>query len=206
MSYLLGEKQIQYLFNITPIDNLELILKNGLMCKNDIIRLNIDRVDLSNQEVQSLRDNVLVDNENELHDYANLYFNPRNAMLYSLICKGKINSLCIICIDPFVLDKDGVVITNQNAAAAGTIFSSVNDCLSFLNFDEIYLKSWDSNDYLEKIRLKKVIMSEALVPKIIEPTYIKMIYVPNEFVKNKLEDISVLYNIEVLINKDLFFE
>ena len=69
-----------YLYNITSIENLESILIHGILSKNKVSNLT-RHIDISNAEVQHRRDNVVLPNGKMLHDYANLYFNPRNAML-----------------------------------------------------------------------------------------------------------------------------
>lgn len=190
--------KIQYLYNITSINNLESILKFGILSKNNIYKTSIDFDDVSNASVQSLRNEINVVNNIHLHDYANLYFNPRNAMMFTITHQDPKKELCILAIDKCVLDFKNTIVTNQNAAVrVGTRFMSPSEAIKTLNFNNIMQNSWNLNDPVLKDHLKKQMMAEVLVLNRIPPQYIKGIFVPNEIIKNKLIKIGIELAIKV---------
>ncbi len=198
--------EFDYLYNITSIKNVMSILQNGLLCKNMILNQSMKFNDISNSSVQNRRNNIYVGHNLYLHDFANLYFNPRNAMLYSLICKDLLNEICILRFKKTVLDIPDIVITNQNAAVSiGTRFMTVEEALKpgALNYDNIYRYSWYSQDPLEKDKFKKQMMAEVLVYNKIPPEYISCIYVPNQKVYHVLKSLGV--EISIFVDEYLFF-
>lgn len=127
-----------YLYNIVSIDNLNSILNYGILSKNKV-KHHFNYTDISNESVQNIRDNIYVTKNRMLHDFANLYFNPRNAMLYSRL--SEINNLCILKVDKCVLDLPSTVVSDRNAAVGGARFMSPSQALKSLNFEIIYSKS-----------------------------------------------------------------
>lgn len=187
-------KKSKYLYNIVAINNLESVLNYGVLSKNKI-RNRIAYTDISNTDVQLIRDNVYVTKNKMLHDFANLYFNPRNAMLYSRL--NEVDDLCILRIDKCVLDLEDTVVSDRNAAVGGAKFMSPLQASKRLNFDIIYSKSWDLNDPQEKLRYKAFMMAEVLVYEKIPPNLIKGIWVANENAYKKIEIINTSIPIEI---------
>ena len=196
----------KYLYNIAPIDNLKSIIKYGILSKNKVKNL-LPFTDISNIDVQNRRDNVILPNGKMLHDYANLYFNPRNAMLfYELNNKAALcmqDSLCILRIDTQVLNFQNVFISDRNAAVGGAKFMKADE-INSLDFRKIYSESWNDEDPLKKMRLKALMMAEILVYNCIETCYIKEILVANERTLQKVRQLNL--PIPVKIEKYLFFE
>lgn len=197
-------QKIKYLYNITSIKNIENILELGILSKNTIYNRNIQFDDVSNASVQNIRNHINVSHNIHLHDYANLYFNPRNAMLFNITHQLPKKELCILAIDKCVLDIPTTIVTNQNAAVhIGTRFMTPQEAVQTLNFNIIMGKSWDSDNPVTKDHLKKQMMAEVLVLNSIPPHYIKGIIVPNESIKNKL--ITNGINLSIIIKPDYFF-
>mgnify|MGYP002762375714 CR=1 FL=1 len=67
------------LYNIQAIDNIPSIMQRGLL-SNEKTR-SINHVSIAMNEVQARRELVRIPNGLRLHQYANLYFDPRNPML-----------------------------------------------------------------------------------------------------------------------------
>lgn len=190
-----------FLYNIVSINNLESILNYGILSKNRIAE-HIPHTDISNTSVQSIRDNVFVTKNKRLHDFANLYFNPRNAMLYSRL--SEIDYLCILKIDKAVLDFDNTVVSDRNAAVGGAKFMSPIQASKQLDFNLIYSKSWDFEDYREKLRYKAFMMAEVLVYDSVSPQFIKEIWVGNTIAYDKVIQMGV--SIPVQIKPYVFFK
>ncbi|MCD7949428.1 MAG: DUF4433 domain-containing protein [Erysipelotrichaceae bacterium] len=199
-------REFDYLYNITSINNVMSILQNGLLCKNMILNQSMKFNDISNSSVQNRRNNIYIDDQLQLHDFANVYFNPRNAMLYYLIRQDLINEICILQIKKTILDLPHTIVTNQNAAVAiGTRFMTVEEAHKpgALNYDNIYRYSWYSQDPLEKDKFKKQMMAEVLVYNKIPPEYIACINVPNQKVYDALKSMGV--EMKIFVNEYLFF-
>jgi len=49
-----------------------------------------------------------------LHDYANVYFDAHNPMLSK--CRNRNDEICVLRLNPNVLDFPGVIVTDRNAA------------------------------------------------------------------------------------------
>ena len=192
-----------FLYNINSLNNLKSILEHGILSKNELIRRNISYQDLSNHSVQDKRDCKYVLNRRTLHDYANLYFDARNPMLFNLVSNKNINELCVLCVDKRVLDIPGTVVTDMNAAALLAVFENPEKALERLDFDRIFARSWYDEDRLEMESKKKIKCAEVLVYNHIEPQYIKGILVPNDNAKQLA--LSLGLNLRINIDNDLFF-
>lgn len=198
------EKGFECLYNINSINNLRSIFDYGILSKNTIKQANIKHIDLSNNEVQLLRDYVNIGKNINLHDYANLYFNPRNAMLYYLICNHDINDLCVLEISNEVLDIKDSFVSDGHAAKYGTKFYNCEDGINELNPIDIFIKYWNDQDPLVKEEKERKMFAEALIKNSVNPKYIKLVYVANEVAKAKIEKMCL--NIDIKISKYLFFE
>ena len=90
---------IECLYNINSLKNLKSIFDHGILSKNLLKKNALLNEDLSNPSVQNRRECKMVPNHRPLHDYANLYFDARNPMLYSLLLNRGVDELCVLCID-----------------------------------------------------------------------------------------------------------
>ena len=152
---------IQYLYHMTSITNLRSILENGLLSHNEVYRRKLILRDISMDEVQAIRHYKRDPIYGRLiHEYASLYFSPRNAMLYKR--KDLQDTLVILGIEPSVLLSENTIFTDGNAAASNTRFYKEISQVSQLPWDVIKARYW--TDYLDGKRIK---CAEALVyPKV----------------------------------------
>jgi hypothetical protein len=133
------KEEIDELHYITPIDNVDSILANGILSHRLAERVSHRSVAM--QEVQDRRKNKVVPGGRKLHEYANTYFNARNAMLY--LRKDDHAELCILRISTAVFDLDGVIVTDRNAASSAR-FSPVSTGLERICDLPRYLSSEDT--------------------------------------------------------------
>ena len=87
------------LFNIQAIDNIPSIIQRGSLSK-------FKHTSIAMQEVQNRRETVIIPNGMALHKYANLYFDPKNPMLYKR--KDENDNICILKVNCSILGFDGV--------------------------------------------------------------------------------------------------
>ena len=150
---------VQELHFITTVDNMTSILEHGILCRK---RANaLPHISIANEEVQNRRIGKKVPNGAELHDYANLYFDARNAMMYT---RRDVANLIVLRVNPNVLDLPNVVISDGNAACGPTAFYPSPEGLAHLNSDKVYAQSWNCDDPWEKIERKRQRQAEVLVP------------------------------------------
>lgn len=187
--------QINYIYHMTHINNLETILKYGLLSHNN----NVVNSRIDNPDVNDRRDfNEPIYHKN-LHSYVPFYFNPRNPMLF--VNRDKEEEIVILAFDKRLIYSKGAIFTNGNASVRGTKFYNDLNDLDKLNWECIKSKYW--NDFKDG---KREIMSEVLIPDKVDIDKLQKIYCYNRDTKLKIEKLLFNYpNIAVEINQELFF-
>ena len=120
--------RISELHYICRISNTASILEYEILSHSIADRLPHDSV--ADPEVQKRRSAKKVPNGRDLHDYANLYFNGRNSMMYSITKSQGVDEICLLRVDVAVLDLPGTVVTDSNAASGHAKFSDPTTGLS----------------------------------------------------------------------------
>ena len=143
---------------MTHIDNLDSILKYGLLSHNNSYK----KVDISNKEVNSRRNKLEPIYNKNLHDYVPFYFNPRNAMLYRNQ-KMFDENIIILGFSKDLLLLEDSIFTNGNAASDDTIYSNDINYLLKMDWDSIYSRSWYGSD--NESFIKWSMMAEVLIYK-----------------------------------------
>ena len=194
-----------FIYNIVHIDNLVSILKYGILSYNKCKQMK--HTSVADPNVQCNREIKKVTNSLPLHDFANCYFNPRNPMMYKLKMNmgNDFKNIIILAINSDILNREDTVIADRNATASTVAFMPVPEAIEKINFNLIYLNSWDHPDPEEKYKLKLLISAEVLVPYKIDVSYIAGIIVSNAEIKDALKKI-VSNNIPITINKNMFFQ
>lgn len=164
-------KKLSRLYHITTLENLSSIIQSGIMSRNLIERLNITPDFISNSEIMDNRKTVFVEQDKNLHHYANTYFQPRNSMLYSLV---KEQSKTIIVIEVNLdLFSPGIFVSDGNAVNSQLISSSDPNYHDYLvKFEE---KVVNTSEFSGTV--KRQVMAECLVPDIIESKYVKSVHI-----------------------------
>ena len=76
---------IKGLFYITHINNIESIIRYGILSHALVEKRNVQFTPIYDAQIVSNRRTKKVPSGESLWDYANLYFQPRNPMLYRVI-------------------------------------------------------------------------------------------------------------------------
>jgi hypothetical protein len=175
--------ELEELFCIQPIANLRSIAERGILSHNGSAA--VEHVDISMQEVQDLRAGKQVPDSRvpqvqwrRLHDYANLYFCPRNPMLY--LRSSRHRELAVLRIRTNALDLPGVVVTDGNAASGATRFGSLTEGLARIDRAITFARYWTHSDPYEHADHKRRMCAEVLVPDCLPPDYIVGAYVSCE--------------------------
>lgn len=174
-------KQPTELHNIMPIANIPSVMVNGILSHEKVAGL--PHSDVSMADVQDRRDRKKVLGGLQLHQYANLYFDARNPMMYKRLVQ--VESLCVLGVSIEILQLQGVVITDQNAASDYVRFYTPS-WLPFMDFDQIYADDWCHPDQIAYWRHKSAKCAEVLVPHLVPTEYIQKAYVVSEAAQKQL--------------------
>ena len=185
------------LYNIMPLSNIRSVLEYGILSNENAARLRHQSIAM--QEVQSKRDLIQVPNGRMLHQYANLYFDARNPMMYV----RKNEDICVLNVHPSVLDLENVVISDSNAASNYARFYEASKAFDYLDYDLIYATNWRDEDYFEYCRKKSTKCAEVLIPEFIPPDYITSAAVKNVSDKKRMREAGFTRTIYIV--PDLFF-
>lgn len=185
--------RIGYLYNITSIKNLESIVSRGILCHDEAAK--IDHDDVSDRGVQEHR--------NDLHGFASLYFNPRNAMLFRLH-KWEHLELVVLRVSAAVLDLPGVLVSDGNAASSRSQRWSGLEGLAHIDLDRIYARSWTTPEGNADEESKRITQAEVLVPRSIPPRCVMGVRAPSRRVLNQARQAAPQWPAEV--DGTLFFE
>lgn len=200
------------LYYITVIDQLRSILEKGILSHEIVSSLEtqgeLEYTSIASEEVVGRRRNKLTPAGKSLWHYANLYFQPRNPMMYSIVRKKEgrstdLEDFVVISISKEVLHEGGVLITDGNAANAPTQFYPLSEGLDILR------KQWNiiRNDWWnEDVGSKRKIMAECLVPNIVNPDHINSIFVVNTEIGSQVKQIVGERQISVVPEPHMFFE
>jgi hypothetical protein len=196
----LKSSDVAELHYITPIANVQSILKLGIVSHNQAAKIKHSSVAM--QEIQDRRSKVVVPGGKPLHDYVNLYFTARNPMMYKRHASH--SDLCILRISTEVLQISGIVITDQNASSKYVRFGSYPDAFEWLDKERLFAESWQHEDTVEQWRHTSLKCAEVLVPYRVPPELILGGYVSCQ------TNVQLLLNLfptnGVILNPDLFFQ
>ena len=202
---------INKLYYITHIDNIPSILKLGILSHRLIeeskvkifsfFKKKVKYTSIYNEEIISLRKNRKTADNRSLWQYANLYFQPRNPMLYRVVCEQSAENLAVLGIDIKIVKLDGVFVSIGNAACMESDLLTVSESKQAIRQlkDILNCDWWKDED-----GSKRKIMAECLVPEKVPPNYINEIYVSNDKIAQKIKK-SFSNEIQVIPEPKMFF-
>ena len=194
--------EIKNLYYIAHVGNLPSIVERGILSRDIIDAEEVRHDSISNGNIVDKRKEIRTPDQKSLWNYANLYFQPRNPMMYRVSIESGAENLAVVSIDQKILHASGVWIADGNAANAMTQFQTPSDGLKTLarQWKIVQSKWWNDRD-----GSKRKIMAECLVPNKIAPEHIDTIYVINKTVQAKVAN-AVGKNLNLVAHPDLFFQ
>jgi hypothetical protein len=193
---------IKGLFYITHVDNIDSILRYGILSHALVEKRNISFTPIYNAQIVSNRRTKMTPNGDSLWNYANLYFQPRNPMLYRVIHEKDKKDIAIVGIRPDILKQQNSFVSTGNAA------SSPSEILPIKNGIKAIYEMWkiiNSEWWNDTDGSKRKIMAEYLVPSSVPSNLIQEIYVANDTIaKNIRKDISP--DVPVIAEPRMFFQ
>ncbi len=196
------QKTLRQLYYITHIDNLDSIIKNGILSHSLIEEKKIPFTPIYDKEIVNNRKQNQTPAGKTLWDYANLYFQPRNPMLYRVISEKSRNDIAVVGVKKSVLENNGIFLTDGNAANNETNFFPIDKTKQILPkiLKEVNKEWWSSLD-----GSKRKVMAECLVPDAVKSDYIEEIIVSNSEVADKVRA-KLGDNFDVVTHSYMFFE
>lgn len=189
------------LFYTAHLDNIKSILELGILSHNIAHSKGVVNVDISMQQVNERRNRIEPTLGGNIHDFAPLYINPKNPMLYYLCVNGQRENLILLKVTPQILLADNVAFSDGNAAVRTTNFYTNIDDFNKLNWTIIKDNYWTNHPDGKRIKCSEVLVQGKI------PIY----YVTNIFTycEATLDKVLLLFpnhlGIETNINKQLFF-
>lgn len=180
----------KYFFHFTHIENLESILKNGLLSMNKKDQLGITHTDISSETIQHRRSimNVTCPPNGKVHDYVPFYFTSTNPMLLGILNRKNIDQPLVIYFAVSIekLTESNVIFTDASANTneRPNFYYNPKD-LDKLDWDAIDSRKWGSSDDNERHRR----MSEVLIYDVVPFDWIEAIIVYNKFAKKEVKKI-----------------
>ena len=187
--------------NIQPIENIDSILQNGILSYNRASRL--PHKSIAMECIQERRDGKRIPDGLVIHNYACLYFDAHNPMMFRRIREGE--KLCVFRVSKEIGEIQGVVFSDQNASSDYARFYSPVDGYNRLDFDSIFAADWRHyGDQRSYWRHKSTKCAEILVPYVIPKTFITGIYTFNENMRQYIQ--KKCSNLPVIVEPYLFFK
>lgn len=184
---------------IMPITNIGSVMTHGVLSYERAAKLPHHSVAM--QPVQDKRDQKQVPGGLKLHQYANLYFHARNPMLFKR--QAEAPNLCILRVSTHVLELEGAVISDQNAASDYVRFLHPRQW-QLLDFDAIYAMDWrHPNDLAAYYRHRSRKCAEVLIPQRVETRFLTGAYVVDNEARARL--IALGFALPATPNPMLFF-
>lgn len=194
--------EIKSVYYITHIDNIPSFLKYGILSHQLVEDRGIQYRAIYDKAIVSNRRQKLTPDGHSLWDFANVYFQPRNPMLYRVVHECDPKEIAVLGIDPKVLHIPGSYITDGNAANNATSFFQYSEGIKAITnqWKTIDGEWWNSMD-----GSKRKIMSECLAPKYIPSEYIHSIYVSNHETAIQIRNQIPSGKIYVIPEPNMFF-
>lgn len=196
-------EKIKQLFYITHIDNVASILKHGIMSHRQIEETKIPFTRIYDAQIVSSRQNRQTPDNKSLWEYANVYLQARNPMLYRVLCEKDASEIAVIGVDRSIMTTAGSFFSAGNAASYSSDIVPIKDSANA--FKEVK-NSLDNQWWNDVDGSKRKIMAECLIPTNIDPEYLRTIYVSNDANAEKVKRLASGYKIHVIPEPQLFFD
>jgi O-acetyl-ADP-ribose deacetylase (regulator of RNase III) len=193
---------INSLYYITHIHNLPSILQYGLWSHQQVADSKVPYTPIYDRDIVNQRQHKATPAQKSLWEYTNLYFQPRNPMMYRVIQTLK-REIAVVGIKPEVLNSAGGLITDGNATSGPTQFFSLPEGLTVIQQQWPIIQNhwWNEAD-----GSKRKIMAECLIPNPISPTLIHSIFVVDMLAKEQVEAMVGTTGIPVIAEPQMFFQ
>ena len=119
--------EIESLYYITYIENLPSILSQGILSHRQVEDRGVDYRAIYDAAIVGNRKLKATPDGRSLWDFANVYFQPRNPMLFRVVQEKGAKEIVVLGLQPRVLETPEAYITDGNAANNATRFYNYKD-------------------------------------------------------------------------------
>lgn len=197
-------REYRGLFYITHVDNLGSILERGILSHERMDREQIPFTHIYDENIVAGRRDRKTPNGESLWSFANLYFQPRNAMLYRVLLERSSEEIAILCVRPDIQNRKDIYIAVGGAGSPRSPILPRDSGLKALPKIKRFI---DREWWSEVDDSKRMSMAECLVPDSVSPDFIISVYVANNGVRQKLlRDIRQVDDIKIIADPYTFFE
>jgi O-acetyl-ADP-ribose deacetylase (regulator of RNase III) len=166
--------RVEGLYYITHIDNVPSILEHGILCHSRIEDEEIPYTPVYDKGIVANRRAIATPDGRNLWSFANLYFQPRNPMLYRVLHEKPANDIAVLAVQPSILGQPDIFISTGNAAHS---LSEILPASKGVKVVPQIRRETDKDWWTEADGSKRKIMAECLVPGSVPPDLIQTIYV-----------------------------
>lgn len=193
---------ITSLFYLTHVRNLPSILERGILSHRRVETDGVEFTRIYDAEIVTHRRDRIAPDRNNLWHFANLYFQPRNPMLYRVLHERDAREIAIVAVSPAVLATPGTFVTDGNAASPESEIVAPKEGLKRIESMQKTLMS----DYWNPLDgSKRRIMAECLVPDHISPEHIHSVYVSAHTVATEVRAAIKRTDVPVIPEPHMFF-
>lgn len=199
----MGTVRSNQLYYITHIDNVPSILQQGILSHERVVAEGIPFKAVYDSRIVSRRSGRTTPDGRSLWSFANLYFQPRNAMLYRILAEKPAEEIAILAVKPDILNRPGTFISMGNAASPlSEILPAVAGRRALLQMRQVLNSTW----WREEDGSKRRMMAECLVPDVVPPDFIHAIFVAGHSVAEKLRARLHGVRLQVIPEPNMFFQ
>jgi hypothetical protein len=194
---------VKSLFYITHIDNLPSILERGILSHARIEGGKVPFTPIYDSAIVSRRKEKSTPDRDSLWEYANLYFQARNPMMYRVVHEKDKHDIAVVGVSPEVMSGPGVLITDGNAANDPTKFYPASEGQKVLQ------EQWGTiqNDWWNEMDgSKRKIMAECLIPDQVKADRVHTLFVVDHTSKDRIEKLLGALRVPVVPEPHMFFQ
>jgi len=194
--------EIKSLYYITHVENLPSILRHGILSHQLVQERGISYTPIYDAAIARNRQMKNAPDGKSLWEFANVYFQPRNPMLYRVLQEKDATDIVIIAVRPRVLSNPSTFIALGNAASGATEILPSEEGRRRIReiWDIIKSDWWNALD-----GSKRKIMAECLVPGFIPPEDIHTIFVASHEAAERVRSLHLPVSVSVVPEPAMFF-
>jgi hypothetical protein len=194
-------KDVKQLYYITHVRNVQSILRYGIRSHESVEREGIEYYPIYDAEIIGRRKEIRTPDGRVLWDFANLYFQARNAMLYRVVTEKSADELAVLAVSKGILLQRDIFISTGNAASGGSLILPKKAGLAQIDADVLNMEYWKVED-----GSKRKMMAECLVPESVPSSLIETIYVASHRAAEQVKAEVPQTDIPIIPEPHLFFQ
>ena len=195
---------VRQLYYITHVDKVPSILEHGILSHQRVETAHVQYTPTYDDRIVANRRQRQAPDGRSLWSFANLYFQPRNAMLYRVVFfERNADEIAIVAVRGDILDRRDVLISEGNAAGPSSAMLDKTEGLKAISCmrDVLNQQWWREDD-----GSKRKMMAECLVPDRVPPELIEALYVASHAGADRVKALLPRSRLDVIPEPQMFFQ